>query len=286
MTAEGFERRSRRTADTAEATGDRKLEKPDTIQWLSPSFDMYMNGMPSGLSSMDKFQVLKNAQKELAGFSNGEDIYAEALAKFRAEEGREVGEFPAEMKEFFAKGTYVLRAEDVRTQRCDDEASIAYSMAHIVKQRFDPRDPAYLSKYFDRSNQQREAFVENTRGASTETWKEYYKGLKQSEPPHEGILRDHPYFERLSQEMALDYLRNHSGGFHRFYNGEVSPDGYLIEEDGEESLKRPYDVLDTKDRAKLHAAIAEKLSRLEGFIDITDDENRQHALAIFPVRRA
>ena len=119
--------------------------------------------------------------------------------------------------------------------------------------------------------------------AELDLWRDVnqYWGLNGEGPHNEGILRDHPKHQELFKKWATRYLKLFGPSLDpERYSGKVSADGYLLDHDGyrlerlEGKVSRGRDVIDS--------AIREELMVTEGFIDITNNPERQEELGIYP----
>lgn len=98
---------------------------------------------------------------------------------------------------------------------------------------------------------------------------------------NEGFLRDHPRYEELFVKWAIRYLRNKKGFNVSKYNGQVSNDGYLLDNDGRETSDKLTDLVRSA-RDWIDDFIACELQVSEEFVDITHDYEKREQLDIYP----
>jgi len=97
---------------------------------------------------------------------------------------------------------------------------------------------------------------------------------------NEGILRDHPRYPELLKKWGMRYLRKKGFGLD-VYSGEINDDyGQLKDAEGRNVA---YFINEIRHgREWVDEYIEAELLMSEGFVDITNDDERQEALGIEP----
>jgi len=284
-------------------------QRPGNVHLLSPAFDMYF-GHHYG-SPAEGIPLLQQAIQELAALDPNHDLREEAFEEFRAEQHREPGDPPEYLQKMVEKG-YRPSINDMASIHNNDLHGIAVKMADKVRERCDPRTGLqYANRFYDELNGRirtyydqreldaeggesgdrwtwrgpkgawREVRVKDTLGfdpaslaerekereEETQLWDDVHAFWKGKEV--EGILRDHPQYNVLFKKYAKRYLRD-SGSSKEEAEETLELDRYSLRN----AVARGRDWIDE--------SIREELQVMEGFIDITNDPDRQEELGIFP----
>ncbi|MBF05233.1 hypothetical protein CL644_00805 [bacterium] len=147
-----------------------ELERPLSSKWLSHSLDIYMSGLPHDANVDEITDLIQKSIFELGELEGGSAAYDQSYADFQKEFGREVGDTDAALVTFKKKFPEAVDIdwswEESLEQEKKDKEWIVFRMAEILKETNDPRDEAYLKKYYDDHKKVIGDFYNNRKGAA------------------------------------------------------------------------------------------------------------------------